>query len=172
MWPPASIPSITSASAPERSSFLASASVGANTMTLAPNALSASTLPLGGMPPASTTWPTPCLAQTSISSNSIGCMVIRLTPNGLPVSALVAGDLGVEQVGRHRPAGDHPEPAGVADRGDEVALGNPAHRPAQDRVLAAEELGAALHQVAGLGIAVMARPLRANPRGSPASLRD
>src|SRR5690606_31134854 len=89
MWPPASIPSMTSASPPERSSFFASASVGANTMTFAPNALIASTLPLGGIPPASTTWPTPCLPQTSISSNSIGCMVIRLTPNGLPVSAFV-----------------------------------------------------------------------------------
>ena len=45
----------TSASPPERSNFLASASVGANTITFAPNALIASTLPLGGIPPASTT---------------------------------------------------------------------------------------------------------------------
>jgi hypothetical protein len=89
MWPPASMPSITSASPPERSSFFASASVGANTMTFAPNALIASTLPFGGIPPASATWPTWCRPQTSISSNSCGCMVIRLTPNGLLVSAFV-----------------------------------------------------------------------------------
>src|SRR3546814_4910737 len=55
IWPPASIPSITSASTPERTSFLASASVGAKQMTLAPEALIASRLPLGGRPPASTT---------------------------------------------------------------------------------------------------------------------
>src|SRR5204863_8420785 len=54
-------------------------------------------------------------------------------------------DLGVEQVRRHRPAGDHPERAGVAERGDEVALRNPAHRPAEHRIIAAEEIGAALH---------------------------
>jgi hypothetical protein len=82
IWPPASMPSMTSASAPERSSFLPSASVGAKQITLAPAALIASTLPLGGMPPASTTWPTRA-AQTAIRSNSCGCMVIRLTPNGL-----------------------------------------------------------------------------------------
>ena len=39
MWPPASIPSITSASAPERISFLASASAGAKAISLAPLAL-------------------------------------------------------------------------------------------------------------------------------------
>jgi hypothetical protein len=36
IWPPASMPSITSASTPDRISFLASASVGAKQMTLAP----------------------------------------------------------------------------------------------------------------------------------------
>jgi hypothetical protein len=46
IWPPASLPSITSASAPERNSFFASDG-GAKTMTLAPKALIASTLPLG-----------------------------------------------------------------------------------------------------------------------------
>ena len=56
IWPPASMPSITSASAPERNCFFASASVGAKTITLAPISLSASRLPLGGNPPASTTW--------------------------------------------------------------------------------------------------------------------
>ena len=58
MWPPASIPSITKASTPDRISFFASASVGAKQMTFAPLALIASSEPLGGRPPASTTWPT------------------------------------------------------------------------------------------------------------------
>ena len=40
-----------------------------------------------------------------------------------PVRArLGLGDLGVEQLGAHRAAGDHAEPAGVGDGGDEVAL--------------------------------------------------
>src|SRR6185503_15983908 len=42
------------------------------------------------------------------------------------------GDLGVEQFGSHRAAGDDSERAGVRQRGDQVALGNPAHRPAHD----------------------------------------
>ena len=90
MWPPASIPSITSASTPERISFFAKASVGAKQITLAPLALIASSEPLGGRPPASTTWPTPCFAQVAISAIRSGCMVMRFTPNGFSVSALVA----------------------------------------------------------------------------------
>ncbi len=72
---------------------------------------------------------------------------------------LRAGDLGVEQFGRHRPAGDHAEPAGVADRGDEIAFGHPAHRSAEDRELGTEEFAAPLHQVAGLGIITHGRRL-------------
>ena len=52
------------------------------------------------------------------------------------------GDLGVEQLRSHRPAGDHPERAGVGQGRDEVALRDPAHRAAEDRDLAAEEVGA------------------------------
>jgi hypothetical protein len=59
-------------------------------MTLAPNALIASTLPLGGMPPASTTWLTRWRAVTAIRSVSAGCIVIRFTPNGLSAIARVA----------------------------------------------------------------------------------
>ena len=74
-------------------------------------------------------------------------MVMRLTPNGLRGARLGLGDLGVEQFGVHRPAGDHAEPAGIADRGDEVALGHPAHRPAEDGIFGAEEVGPAVHQL-------------------------
>ena len=56
------------------------------------------------------------------------------------------GDFGVEQFGRHRPAGNHAKAAGIADRGDQVAFGYPAHRAAQDRVLGPQEGAAALHQ--------------------------
>ena len=71
IWPPASIPSITSASTPERISFLASASAGAKQISLAPSPLIRSIAPAGGRPPARTTWLTPCRAQTSISSISM-----------------------------------------------------------------------------------------------------
>ncbi len=53
-------------------------------------------------------------------------------------------DLGVEQSGRHGPAGDDAEPAAIGDGGDEIAVGHPGHGAAHDRVLAAEEVGAAL----------------------------
>src|SRR5437899_2308954 len=90
IWPPASIPSMMIASAPERSSFLASTSAGAKHITLArPVRMRAMAAP-GGSPPASTMWPTRWSRQTSTSSSSLGCMVIRLTPNGRSVSAVVA----------------------------------------------------------------------------------
>ena len=47
IWPPASIPSITSASAPERISFFASASAGVKTISLAPLPLIRSIAPPG-----------------------------------------------------------------------------------------------------------------------------
>ncbi len=146
IWPPASIPSITSASTPERISFFASANAGAKQINLAPLPLIRSIAPGGGSPPARTTWLTSCFAQTSIRSEIIGCMVIRLTPNGFDGPLLRLGDLGVEQIGGHRAAGDDAERAGVGERGDEVALRDPAHRAAEDGDLAAEEIGAALHQ--------------------------
>ena len=59
-------------------------------MTFASAALIASTLPLGGMPPANTTWLTACFAHTPISSVSCGCMVMRLTPKGLSVRFAVS----------------------------------------------------------------------------------
>src|SRR3546814_6567518 len=56
-------------------------------------------------------------------------------------------DLGIEQFGGHRTAGYDAEPAGVADRADEMAFRNPAHRAAENGVIAAEKLGPARHQV-------------------------
>src|SRR3546814_645571 len=117
IWPPASMPSITSASTPERSSFLPSESAGVKQISFAPNAFTASIAGAGGSPPASTTWPTPCLAQTWIRSASCGCMVMRLTPNGLCVSALVpaisasrsSGDIAPHAITPNPPAFDMAE---------------------------------------------------------------
>src|SRR5688500_13088794 len=52
----------------------------------------------------------------------------------------------IEQLGRHRPAGDHAEPARIGDCRDQMALADPAHRPAHDRPFGAEELRPACHQ--------------------------
>ena len=60
-------------------------------------------------------------------------------------------DLRVEQLRRHRAAGDHAEAARIRYGGNQVALGHPAHRPAQDRGLAAQEIGASAHQLRSLG---------------------
>ena len=68
-------------------------------------------------------------------------------------AGLGLGDLGVEQFGAHRAARDYSEPAGVGDGRDQVALGDPAHRAAHDRDLAAEELGAAVHELGEAGVA-------------------
>ena len=110
IWPPASMPSITSASAPLRTSFLASASEGAKQTTLAPPALSRCIVSRGGRPPASTTWPTRWSRQTSASSSSCGCMTIRLTPNGRSVSAAVAAISAASSSGPIEPQASTPKP--------------------------------------------------------------
>ena len=122
IWPPASIPSITSASTPERISFLASASAGAKQISLAPLRLD----PLDR-----------AARRKPAGEHDMADLVLRADVDQLgqlrvhgdevdaerPVGArLGLGDLGVEQLGGHRPAGDHAEPAGVGDGGDEVAL--------------------------------------------------
>ena len=57
----------------------------------------------------------------------------------------------VQQFGRHRATGNHAETAGVRDRRHQMPLTDPAHRPAQDRALAAEKFGAAGHQGSEFG---------------------
>src|SRR5208282_979372 len=88
--PPASMPSMTMASAPMRMSFLAIASDGAKHTSFAPDCLMRATAGAGGNAPANTTWPTLCLVQTSISSIRSGWSVIKLTPKGFLVSFWVA----------------------------------------------------------------------------------
>ena len=56
IWPPASMPSMTSASTPDLISFFAKASAGAKQISFAPLPLIRSIAPGGGKPPARTTW--------------------------------------------------------------------------------------------------------------------
>ena len=58
IWPPASLPSITSARRRSAPASWRSTSAGAKQITLAPPSLSAAIAAPGGRPPASTTWPT------------------------------------------------------------------------------------------------------------------
>ena len=141
------MPSITSASAPERISFLASASAGAKQTSFAPLALIRSIAPPGGRPPASTTWLTSCLAQASISSLSCGCMVIRLTPNGRSVRVLVSAISVSSSSGLIAPQAMTPNPPALEMAETRWRSRNPAHRAAEDREVAAEEFGAAVHQL-------------------------
>src|SRR5262245_59088980 len=71
-------------------------------------------------------------------------------------ASLGLGDFGVEQLGRHGAAGDDSEAAGVGDGGGEVAFADPAHGPAHDGDVAAEELGAAMHQLLELDMPLAA----------------
>jgi hypothetical protein len=48
-------------------------------------------------------------------------MVIRFTPRACGQRA-GGGDFGVQQFGRHRPAGDHAKAARVADGGHQIAF--------------------------------------------------
>ena len=138
---------MTRASAPERVSFLARLSAGAKAISLAPLALIRSIAPARRKP----------AGEDDVGDFVVGADVDQLEQHrvhGDQIDAerlrgalLGLGDFGVEQIRRHRPAGDHPEAAGIADRGDEVALANPAHRAAEDGELAAEKFGAAVHQL-------------------------
>src|SRR5271165_3993457 len=80
---------MTSASTPERTSRRARTRAGVKAISFAPPSFTARTAPPGGMPPASTTWPTRAARQTRTRSPRSGCMVIRFTPNGRSVSACV-----------------------------------------------------------------------------------
>src|ERR1700689_1862533 len=108
--PPASMPSMTMASAPARMSFLAIASAGAKHTSFAPDCLMRETAGAGGNPPASTTWPTLRLVQTSTSAIRSGWSVIRLTPKGLLVSSLVATISSSKSLGVIEPQAMTPKP--------------------------------------------------------------
>jgi hypothetical protein len=84
IWPPASMPSMTSASTPERTSFLASASAGAKQITLAPPSLmrlDGAALGRQCRRPARHAL-TPMASSRRDQIVSCGCMVMRFTPNG------------------------------------------------------------------------------------------
>ena len=104
------MPSITMASAPSRTSRLANASAGAKHSTRVPASLILRIAADGGRPPASTTWLTRAAMQASISASSSGCMVMRLTPNGLSVSARVAAISPARSAGVMEPQAITPNP--------------------------------------------------------------
>ena len=90
MWPPASMPSMIKASAPWRTSRRPRPRLGAKQSSRAPPSLTLAMVARAGRPPASTMWLTRRSRQTSTSSASLGCMMIRLTPNGRLVRVWVA----------------------------------------------------------------------------------
>ena len=110
MCPPASMPSMISASAPARTRRLATARLGAKHSSLAPPSLTRARVARSGRPPASTTWVTRCAPHTSISCSSRGCMMIRLTPNGRVVSACVAAISAASWSGSMAPHASTPKP--------------------------------------------------------------
>src|ERR1700722_9579536 len=101
---------MTIASAPERTNPRASTSAGAKQISLAPPSLTAFTAAPGGMPPASTTWLTFASRQTRTRSLSAGCIVIRLTPNGLLVIACVPAISAASRSGVIEPQAMTPNP--------------------------------------------------------------
>ena len=77
---------------------------------------------------------------------------------GLVRQRLGRGDFPVQQVRRHRPAGDDAKAARIGYGRHQMAFGNPAHRPAQDRAAAAEKVGAARHEGSEFGVGHMVQP--------------
>ena len=130
----------------ERTSRRASTSAGAKQISFAPPSFTARTAVPGGMPPASTMWPTFASRQTRIRSSSCGCMVIRLTPNGWLVSAWVPAISAASRSGVIEPQAITPNPPALEMADDQVPLAHPAHGAAQDGNRAAEERGAARPQ--------------------------
>ena len=108
MWPPASMPSMISASAPARTRRLATARLGAKHNSLAPPSLTRAMVARSGRPPASTTYVTRWAPHTSISRSSLGCMMIRLAER--PLGQGLGGDLGGELVRLHGPQASTPKP--------------------------------------------------------------
>src|SRR5262245_5013072 len=110
------MPSMTMASTPERTSFLAITRAGAKHITLAPCLMREMAAP-GGRPPANTIWPTLWSRHTSTSSISWGWSVIRLTPNGMSVRAAVAAISFDSRSGDMEPEAITPKPPAL-DRAD------------------------------------------------------
>ena len=70
----------------------------------------------------------------------------------------VAADLGIEQVGGHRPAGDDAEAAGIADGADQMAFAHPGHSASHDGVAGTEEIAAARPEIVETGHAAASNP--------------
>lgn len=84
MWPPDSVPSATTASAPARSIRLAIPAEATTGITLMPAAFHAS-MYLPGLPAPVVTTATFCSAQMRATSSAKGLMSMTFTPKGLSV---------------------------------------------------------------------------------------
>ena len=132
------MPSMTSASAPPRTSFFADRERWARSRPPWPRPPSAAAWPraAAGRRPARHARPA-ASRQTSTSSSSSGCMTIRLTPNGRSVSARGGRDLLAPAAsGLIAPQASTPKPPASLIAATRMALGHPGHRPAQDGELA------------------------------------
>ena len=70
-----------------------------------------------------------------------GMAVSRSTPNGLAVSGAHGGHLVGQFLGAHRAGAERADATGLADRGDEAVVADPAHAGEHDRVLDLQQFG-------------------------------
>jgi hypothetical protein len=150
IWPPASLPSITSASAPERNSF-GQRQRGREDDDLGAERLDRLDTALGRNAAGQHDMAHAMLFTDRDQVEKLGVHGDQVDAERLGGERLGPGDLRVEQVGRHRAAGDHAKAARIADRGHEVAFRNPAHRAAQDGIFGAQKGGPARHEGGSLG---------------------
>ena len=64
---------------------------------------------------------------------------------------LRCGNFRIKQFGRHRPARNHPKPAGVGNGRHKVPFRNPRHSATHNGDVAAKKFRAALHEVFEFG---------------------
>ncbi len=124
---------------------------GAKHMTLAPPSFSFWMAPPGGKPPASTTCPTLVSRQTPIRSINAGCMVMRLTPNGLSVSPWVALISVRSRSGVIEPQAITPKPPPLEMAETRWRSETQVMAPPHDRIAAAQERASPLPQLIQMG---------------------
>ena len=87
IWPPDSIPSAITPSAPHRSIIFAMATLATTGITFTPASLN-SFINLAGLPAPVVTMPTPSSSTTFATSGALGFISMMFTPTGLSVSSL------------------------------------------------------------------------------------
>jgi len=74
----------------------------------------------------------PALAHSAISANRPGDLVVRLTPRGRVVRACLAAISPARTSDIYGPASDDAKAADIGGGANQIGLGNPAHRAAED----------------------------------------